>query len=303
MANRQRTRLRSLASRTTQRDMKLRALRTAADLLSVPIDLLGRVRSYLHFDIRQRTFRPRPDDLFIVTYPRSGTTWMQMLCHQLRTGGDLGFRHIGEVSPFFEQLREPSELAILESLPSPRSIKTHYPLDMLPASKCVYIARNVREVIGSCFHHARLLHRYRGTWEEFADEFFTDGYGLPEWGTWFDHVRLALERRGDPNLLFLTFDEMRLDLDNVARRVAAFWGISVSADRWGVILERCTREAMRAKQDRFDPRLDPLGVTGLRDFIGKEPDPMRLPPDKVALLEQLLSDSIWKDTQLGSTHQ
>jgi hypothetical protein len=46
-----------------------------------------------------RDFVPRPDDIFIVTYPRSGTTWMQMILYQLTTDGDMTFAHIEQVCP------------------------------------------------------------------------------------------------------------------------------------------------------------------------------------------------------------
>ncbi len=34
------------------------------------------------------TFPVRPDDVFICTYPKCGTTWMQQICHLLVNGGD-----------------------------------------------------------------------------------------------------------------------------------------------------------------------------------------------------------------------
>ena len=47
-----------------------------------------------------RAMKPRPDDVFVVTYPKCGTTWMTQICHQLRTGGSDDFGEITEVCPW-----------------------------------------------------------------------------------------------------------------------------------------------------------------------------------------------------------
>ena len=46
------------------------------------------------------SFAPRASDVFVVTYPKCGTTWMTQICHQLRTGGDEAFGEITEVVPW-----------------------------------------------------------------------------------------------------------------------------------------------------------------------------------------------------------
>jgi hypothetical protein len=48
-------------------------------------------------------FVPRPGDLYIASYPRSGTTWLQMIVYHLMTNGDMSFDHISAVIPFFER--------------------------------------------------------------------------------------------------------------------------------------------------------------------------------------------------------
>ena len=44
-------------------------------------------------------FQPRPTDVIITTAPKAGTTWMQQILHQMRTGGDTSFGTIFEVVP------------------------------------------------------------------------------------------------------------------------------------------------------------------------------------------------------------
>jgi hypothetical protein len=48
------------------------------------------------------SFKPRPDDVFVVTSSKCGTTWMQQILHQLRSGGDMSFDEIDDVVPFIE---------------------------------------------------------------------------------------------------------------------------------------------------------------------------------------------------------
>jgi len=44
-------------------------------------------------------FKPRPTDVFIATYAKAGTTWMQQIVHGLRTNGSMAFEEITEVVP------------------------------------------------------------------------------------------------------------------------------------------------------------------------------------------------------------
>jgi len=75
-------------------------------------------------------FVPRPDDVFIVTYPRSGTTWMQMILYQLTTDGDMDFPHIYEYCPWFE--RSSRSALGFEARPSPRLFKSHLTYGKIP---------------------------------------------------------------------------------------------------------------------------------------------------------------------------
>ena len=51
-------------------------------------------------------FQARESDVLITTAPKAGTTWMQQILHQLRTGGDESFSSIDDVVPWLERQRE-----------------------------------------------------------------------------------------------------------------------------------------------------------------------------------------------------
>jgi hypothetical protein len=83
---------------------------------------LGAAHRWLQIRLALRErYRARPDDLFIVSYPRSGTTLMQMILYQLRTDGSMDLPHIGAVSPWFEVELVRGSPDLIEALPSPAS--------------------------------------------------------------------------------------------------------------------------------------------------------------------------------------
>src|SRR5687768_8228060 len=57
---------------------------------------------FVQIKIARASFQPRPDDIFIVTYPKSGTTLMQMILHQLKSDGEMNIPHINRVCPYLE---------------------------------------------------------------------------------------------------------------------------------------------------------------------------------------------------------
>ncbi|KAF8763282.1 sulfotransferase ssu-1-like [Argiope bruennichi] len=169
-------------------------------------------------------FKPKPDDVIIVTYPKCGTTWMQnLVLNILRRGrtfekpSDFYF-----ASPFLDQLgAEDSENMMIR----PGCYKTHLPLHKVPwsdDSKYIYVARNPKDCCVSFYHHMKNLPGYQfadGTFEEFFDLFIK---GQVEFGDYFDHLLPWYNARHCANVYFTTFEEMKRDLKKVAKEVATF---------------------------------------------------------------------------------
>ncbi|XP_022238780.1 sulfotransferase 1C4-like isoform X2 [Limulus polyphemus] len=80
-------------------------------------------------------FEAKEDDIYLVSYPKTGTTWAQELVYIINS--DLNFSAakstpLNERFPYLEMLD--LEDTRVENMPSPRYIKTHFPYSLLPSS-------------------------------------------------------------------------------------------------------------------------------------------------------------------------
>jgi hypothetical protein len=216
----------------------------------------------IHFlHLKHFAFVPRPDDIFIVTYPRSGTTWLQMILYQLSTDGSMEIPHIAEYCPWFERsLRSGKGF---ETQPPPRIFKSHLPYRAIPKGPCkyIYVARDGRDVVVSYFHLYRMYCGFAGTFAEFFQDFMR---GTVHFGSWFDHVHQWWEHRHDSNVLFLTYEELTRDLEDCLRKIVAFCGWTIEPSRLPHVLERCGFAFMKQHESKFDPTIETLWEQGVR---------------------------------------
>jgi hypothetical protein len=220
------------------------------------LSLLLLMRSNLRYKIQRiEAYRPRPDDIFIVTFPKSGTTLMQMMLYQLTSDGSMEISHIGSVSPSFESelMFQRNSREIFEALPSPRFFKSHLPYEDLPRhGRFIYIARDVRDVAVSSFHQRSLLTGREQNFKPFINQFLRDRMPVR---SWFKHMESWWPHRNDENVLFLTYDQIVKDIEGTVRKVAAFCGIAVDESDMTRIVERCGFGFMKQHWEKFDPRL------------------------------------------------
>ncbi|XP_013791462.1 sulfotransferase family cytosolic 1B member 1-like [Limulus polyphemus] len=168
-----------------------------------------------------RKYKPRPDDIFIVTFARCGTTWMQHIVHLILHKGEPfeSFLEFNRASPFLEM----TGLEAVENMPRPGAIKTHLPFTVLPfnqEAKYIYIARNPKDCCVSNFYHMTTM-RFSPMkdikFEDFSESFLQREIYSKHLLSWYKH-------RDDPNILFLTFEEMKPDTRGIILKVAKFLG-------------------------------------------------------------------------------
>ncbi|MFT7220034.1 MAG: aryl sulfotransferase [Candidatus Azotimanducaceae bacterium] len=91
---------------------------------------------------RWENFEPRPDDIFICTPPKCGTTWTQAIVAMLVFGTPDHGEQPGVISPWIDADFAPIEeyLAQIQTKNHRRFIKTYTPLDAIPYfPECTYL--------------------------------------------------------------------------------------------------------------------------------------------------------------------
>ena len=192
-----------------------------------------------------------PDDLFIVTYPKSGTTWLQMIVYQLTTDGAMDFAHIDEVSPHLEETVVPMGRKISDLPGTPRVVKSHLPYRDIPKGpgRYIYGTRNGLDVAVSYYHQSRKWPRWN---QRPLDEFFSRFMaGRVPYGSWFEHVAGWLRNEDRLDVLVVSYEELSADLEAGVKRIADFCGIAIDPAAMPRILERCSFAFMREHDARF----------------------------------------------------
>ncbi|RUS81151.1 hypothetical protein EGW08_011092 [Elysia chlorotica] len=205
-----------------------------------------------------RDFQVKSDDVFLVTYPKAGTTWMQEIVWLLLNDANFSLAASSPVymrSPFLEfkddTLQEVG-LDIANALPSPRVIKTHLPKKLMPEQtfekkpKVIVLFRNPKDVCCSYYNFYKSSSSFgdfQGDWPEFL-EMFLEGH--VDHGSWFDFTKSWWPMRDATNFRFVFYEAMKINLLEEIKQLAAFLGkTNLSPETLSKVAEHCSFESMK----------------------------------------------------------
>ena len=233
-------------------------------------ELIYAAKYVLGKDLAGRNLTVFPDDTFIVSYPRSGNTWMRFLVANLLHPGDtVSFANLERLVPDIHAQSK----RFLNRVPRPRVLKSHEYFDAR-YRRVLYMVRDPRDVVVSSYHFHRKQRQIAEAYplESYVSDFLAgavfqtyaswgentaswlaatqvgagrqDGSGL--FGSWGENAASWLtSRQGDKEFLLLRYEDMLPRPEAALAGIARFFRVEATAERLTTAVERSSLTRMR----------------------------------------------------------
>jgi Sulfotransferase domain len=226
------------------------------------------------YKLSSRSFAINPDDVFIVSYFKSGNTWVRfLLANLLNPDRANTFDSVERMSPDIYEFRYDDFC----TLPRPRLIKSHEGFDPR-YPRVIYIVRDPRDVAISLYHFLRKrrsiddsvpLSMYAGnlfirgtgsgiTWREHVGSWMSNAKSFPTVSSLgrnrtSDH-KLRLSDLGASGhgreFLLVRYEDLFADPSAELSRIAEFLNVAATHAQIKTAVERSSADRMRRMEER-----------------------------------------------------
>ena len=178
-----------------------------------------------------------PDDVWVVSYPKSGTMWTLQIARLIQNTGVQDNMILDDVVGYPEGVKASELQGIktkIEDMAHPRLLWSHFPYPLFPCGspnttpcKFINVMRNPKDVAVSLYHFMKLGYVRDLEWDAFW-KMFMEGDVI--YGDYFYHILSWWPHRNDENVLMLKYEDMKRDLPQAITRIASFMGIDLPRD-------------------------------------------------------------------------
>ena len=184
-----------------------------------------------------------PDDVYLVSYPRSGNTWTRFLIgNLLDTDHPPSFADIEARIPAINLWPD----KVLLQAKRPRILKSHEYFDPR-YRRVIYILRDPRDVAVSMYHYSIKRNQLAddSPMEQFVGRFIA-GEFMSDFSNWEDHLRSWTgTRMGRSEFLLLRYEDMQAALEAELAKIAVFLNVHASPERLSRSAQLSSAERLR----------------------------------------------------------
>ncbi|KAG7327213.1 hypothetical protein KOW79_008819 [Hemibagrus wyckioides] len=174
----------------------------------------------------------RGDDVMLVAYPKCGCNWMVGVLKKIMT--TCGYT-LPEGAPLIE-FHSPETQKIMSQMQSRRLFATHLHPDDIPVSfknnntKMLVVFRNPKDTVVSYYHFMNNIPVLPNdqSWDKFFSNFMS---GEVAWGSYFDHALGWEKCMDDPNVLIVTYEELKENLLESVKKISDFFSFSLTDEQ------------------------------------------------------------------------
>jgi len=196
----------------------------------------------------------RESDVFLVSYPKSGNTWLRFLIGNYLSKGEMDFSNGHIYMPDIHYNPEQIEKIVFH----PRFIKSHF--SFKPEYKnVIYLVRDGREVAVSLYYFLVKMKVLKKD-IEFSD--YLENYfytGKTPFGHWNKHIFSWLRDNKPQNLMVVKYEDLIADTMNEFEKIINFSGLILDKEILRIAVDRSSFDSMKKDEELNTKVLNELG--------------------------------------------
>ena len=194
------------------------------------------------------------NDVFVASYPRSGSTWLRFMLFEILTQKDAEFDDVNRYIPDVGGQRD--AVALLPN--QGRLIKTEEAFRP-DYRRAIYLVRDGRDVALSEYAYQKAQGWIDCSFDDYL-KMFVNG-NASAYGSWEEHARSWIESplNAGGDLMLVSYRELKQKSEPTLTRIAEFLKVRVPAQVIQNAIQNNNLQNMRKKEDRapqigYDPR-------------------------------------------------
>lgn len=187
------------------------------------------------------------DDIFIVSYPRSGNTWLRFIIGNMIYKQDtISFSNLENVIPDIYVHKEKE----LVKIQRPRILKSHEYFDPR-YKKVLYIVRDPRDVLLSYYYFKLKIKKIQEDKDlrDFSED-FVKGI-LDSFGNWSEHIGSWYGAREKcKNFMIVKYEDLIADMESEIKKISEFFNIHLSDTELKKVIMYSSPKYMKLSEEK-----------------------------------------------------